>query len=62
MCFYINYVFSKIEYDDTIFIGVLETGGEKDNVFCRFSYNRKTNQTTIWDMSYSSTASLLSHS
>lgn len=49
MRFYINYVFSEIEYDDTIFKGIFETWGEKDSVFCRFSHNRKTNQTTIWD-------------
>lgn len=47
MCFYINYVFSEIEYDDTVFVGIFETWGEKDSVFCRFSHNRKTNHTTI---------------
>ena len=49
MPFYINYVFSEIEYDDTMFKGVFETWGEEDGVFCRFSHNRKTNQTIIWD-------------
>jgi len=42
---YINYVFSEIEYDDTMFIGVFESNDH--DVFCRFSHNRKTYHTTI---------------
>ncbi|WP_298482074.1 hypothetical protein [uncultured Ruminococcus sp.] len=49
MAYYINYVFSEIEYDDTMFSAVFETWGEEDNVFCRFFHNRKTTQTVIWD-------------
>ena len=48
MVLYINYVFSEIEYTDTIFKGVFETQGE-NGVFCRFSHNRITKQTIIWD-------------
>ena len=48
MSFYINFYFSEIEYDDTVFKGVFEAD---DDVFCRFSYDRTTKQTTIWDSS-----------
>lgn len=33
MLYYINYVFSEIEYDDTSFKGVFETWGENDGVY-----------------------------
>ena len=42
MSFYINYIFSEIEYNDDTFMGVFETWGEEDGVFCRFFYDRKT--------------------
>ena len=48
MSFYINFYFSEIEYDDTVFQGVFEADND---VFCRFFYDRITKQTTIWDNS-----------
>ena len=49
MSFYINYIFSEIEYNDDTFMGVFETWGEEDGVFCRFFDDRKIKQAIIWD-------------
>jgi hypothetical protein len=48
MSFYINYVFSEIEYDDTMFKGAFKAD---DGEFCRFIYDRTTKETKIWDSS-----------
>lgn len=45
--YYINFRFKDIQYDDDSYVGIFEASD--NNVVCKFAYNRKTEQITIWD-------------
>lgn len=44
---YINFCFKNLIYDDTCFCG--EFSAIDSNVFCKFIFNRKTEEFDIWD-------------
>lgn len=47
MGYYINFVFRELCYDDEEIIGVFDA--RDCDVWCRFSYDRNTNECEIWE-------------
>lgn len=45
--YYINFYFRKLEYDDCFFAGEFET--QELDVYCKFLYDRKSEEYYIWD-------------